>query len=418
MELKKIRNLFVILCAVAAAVLLIVILYLCFFRKAPEPDFSVERWTPNEMIFTSTVDYDRPFYDVELSVVFQNTETGTELVIPCFWDGDSTWRARYALTEEGVWTYKTRCSDKMNQGLCNYAGAIDCKAYTGDLAIYRHGFVQAKQGTRYFTYDDGTPFFYLGDTHWHMAMEEFDSRGELCDDTSIKSRFQYTIDTRAAQGFTVIQSQPLGPWNAKSGDNFFTGIFEEFSEKLLSQFQLYDRYFAYIAEKGLVHANAQFSDANYLGKYMQVLSDADLERLCRYWVARYSAYPVLWTLAQECDKDYYHERGDQIYFNAENNPWKKVAEYIYENDPYRHPITAHQEYSNYTRASDSAFRDVTGHSWFAAKHFWDLQEKIPHDIFRDYWENGQKKVTVLYESKYDHFWTGTTGAEHRDGWRI
>lgn len=182
MDQKKLKILLVIFCSVAACIIVAVVLYLSFFKKPPIPDFSVERWTANEMIFTSTVTYDRPFYDVELSVVFKNTKTGTKLTLPCYWDGGSVWRVRYALTEEGIWTYETKCSDRKNKGLCNYTGAVACEAYTGDLAIYQHGFVKTEEGTRYFTYDDGTPFFYLGDTHWHMVMEELDSRGAYCDD--------------------------------------------------------------------------------------------------------------------------------------------------------------------------------------------------------------------------------------------
>jgi len=42
----------------------------------------------------------------------------------------------------------------------------------GDLDIYKHGFIQAEAGCKYMTYADGTPFFYLGDTHWGMYREE------------------------------------------------------------------------------------------------------------------------------------------------------------------------------------------------------------------------------------------------------
>ena len=61
-----------------------------------------------------------------------------------------------------------------------------------------------------------------------------------------------------------------------------------------------------MAEKGLVHANAQLFFVAELGYNRENYPDAYLEKLCRYWVARYSAYPVMWTTAQECDNDYYH----------------------------------------------------------------------------------------------------------------
>ena len=380
------------------------------------PTVTVERWLANEISFTSTVEYEWPYYGVVLDVLFKNADTGTEFTMPAFWDGGSTWKVRYALTEEGTWSYRTVCSDEKNTGLMNQNGAIICKPYSGDLEIYKRGFVKTDPDKRYFVYDDGTPFFYLGDTHWHMALEELDSNGDYCDDDSITSRFKYTIDTRVEQGFTVIQSEPLGEYTASDGNNYFHGIFDIFSEELLEQFQYYDRYFAYIAEKGLVHANAQFSYADVLGKYMNTLTDDLLEKLCRYWVARYGAYPVMWTMAQECDDDYYHDRGDQPYFDAETNPWKKVAAYVYKHDPYKHPLTAHQENAVFTKASNSAFRNVEGHTWYAAQFQVGVGSVFPNNgTFRDYWLNGQGKPAVLYESDYDHFWTGTTGARAQ-GW--
>ena len=398
MEQRNLKNIRIILCLTAIAVTVAIVFCTFFFKKTPVPEFTVERWTVNEMIFNSTVDYERPFYDVTLSVVFRNTKTGKILDVPCFWDGGSVWRARYALPEDGIWTYRTECSDRRNVGLRSYGGAVACQAYTGDLAIYRHGFIKTEPGTRYFIYDDGTPFFYLGDNHCHMVMEDFDDR------------FRTTVDARAEQGFTVIQSQPFGPWTAKGKDSYFTGIYEEFSEALLSQFQLYDKYFAYIAEKGLVHANAQFSDAEYLEEYEKSLSEEDLVRLCRYWIARYGAYPTVWTMAREnggtaCE--------DEIPASA--SPWKKVAAYLFENDPYRHPLTMQQSQTHDTQLSETSFREVKGHSWYAVRHIWNLKNTVPNDVFRSYWENRQQKISVLYESKYDHFRTGTTGARAQ-GW--
>lgn len=100
---------------------------------------------------------------------------------------------------------------------------------------------------------------------------------------------------------------------------------------------------------------------------MHTISDDDLARLCRYWAARYGAYPVLWTLSQECDNDYYYGTTGQFVFTAETNPWKKVAQYLHSYDPYQHPLSAHQENSANTLASNSAFRSVEGHNWWAAQ---------------------------------------------------
>lgn len=70
----------------------------------------------------------------------------------------------------------------------------------GDLDIYKHGFIQAEAGCRYMTYADGTPFFYLGDTHWGMYREEIDEPGPNAGETGAASHFRYIVDRRAEQG--------------------------------------------------------------------------------------------------------------------------------------------------------------------------------------------------------------------------
>ena len=60
------------------------------------------------------------------------------------------------------------------------------------------------------TYADGTPFFYLGDTHWGLYLEEYDQPGPHAGNTGATSHFKYLVDRRVEQGFTVCQSEPIG----------------------------------------------------------------------------------------------------------------------------------------------------------------------------------------------------------------
>lgn len=371
---------------------------------------TVRRWVAGELRFDSTTAYEKPFYDVDFDFVFWNRQSGTSLKIPAFWDGGQRFAVRFALTETGIWDFTVHCSDPEN-ALHEQTGSVLCEAYSGPHEIYQRGFL--KTNGRYFTYHDGTPFFYLGDTHWHMVLEDID-REITAEDGTKTNRFAYTLTKRAEQGFTVIQSEPLGEYDGENG--YFKGIFQkEFGNSQLARFQQYDKYFALIAERGFVHANAQFSYPTELGDAMDRISDADLARLCRYWAARYAAYPVLWTLSQECDDDYYYGTTGQFIFTAENNPWKKVAVFLHEADPYRHPLSAHQENSENTLASTSAFSDVEGHNWWAAQINYDWSGGTQFRLYRDYWEHGSGKPGIEYEGRYDHFWTGTAGARLQ-GW--
>ena len=167
----------------------------------------VQTWLANELTFTSTKTYENPFEDVSLDVCF--TSGRKTLRIPAFWDGGSTWRVRFALPSAGIWEYKADCDDPENKGFMG-TGTIECEKYSGTLEIYKHGFIKAIPNVRYFVYDDGTPFFYLGDTHWNFAVEEFDEAGEFAGDIKTDSHFKYIVDKRTEQGFTVYQSEPIG----------------------------------------------------------------------------------------------------------------------------------------------------------------------------------------------------------------
>lgn len=369
------------------------------------------QWMVTELAFTSSKAYVDGCGDVNLDVIFTH-KNGTEFKVPAFWDGGNTWKVRFAPILAGKWTYKTVCSDTSDSGLNNKAGNLTCSVYKGNLDIYKHGFVKTTQNSKYFTYDDGTPFFYLGDTHWSMPSELIDSSSVA----GIPSQFKYIIDKRIQQGFTVYQSEPIGAkYNLADG----------FSSADIAGFKDLDRRFQYIAEKGLVHANAQLIFVTELGVNRDKYPDSYLEKLSRYWVARYGAYPVLWTTAQESDNDYYHGRLNakkkdvNPYFDSKTNPWKLVSEFVNKYDPYKHPLTAHQEFSalsgDGTAASNSSFRDLPWHTWYGAQWSPAKNAQLTFSIPKDFWDNGQGKPVVNYEGHYDHLWTNEFGARMQ-GW--
>ncbi|MDR2686581.1 MAG: glycoside hydrolase family 140 protein, partial [Oscillospiraceae bacterium] len=143
-------------------------------------------------------------------------------------------------------------------------------------------------------------------------------------------------------------------------------------------------------------------------------TEAYTRRLARYWVARYAAYPVLWTTAQEADDDFYYKE-QQPYYDAARNPWKIVAEAVGEYDPYRHPLTAHQENSGHTQAGNSEFGKLPAHSWFAAQWSPPLNSAQDFAVPKDYWNNGGGKPAVNYEGRYENLWTKNFGARAQ-GW--
>lgn len=387
-------------------------------EEIENPDFilTAETWLMNEISFESEKTYSDPFNDVD--IVLHLYSGGRLYKIPGFWDGGNVWKIRFACPFEGVWYFRTVCTDEENADLHNKTGKVTCNAYTGELDIYKHGFVTTNAGKKYFTYDDGTPFFYLGDTHWSLGGESADMVKIIC-------------EKRASQGFTVIQSEPID-----EKFDFSNGITEDDMAGLYS----YDEKFGIIAENGLTHANAQFFFPysmevliNNFGGVTQngEMSDgvkAYLEKISRYWVARYGAYPVIWTLGQEIDNDFYWADDNHPMWSYENNPYKLVAEYIAKYDAYDHPLSAHQEnsgatsaYGNGVGAPDqnviynknvmpSVFRDVEEHNFYAAQWSPSKTEQTDFCVEKDFWYNSQGKPTINYEGQYCYLWTKNYGA--------
>jgi len=129
----------------------------------------------------------------------------------------------------------------------------------------------------------------------------------------------------------------------------------------------------------------------------------------------------LWTLGQEIDNDFYY--GESFSQNktmtAENNPYKKVCQWMYKYDPLKQPISAHQEGSyyigKYTSAINSAFYNIEGHTWWANQ--WKPVLNYPLDFTAaiDFWYNGQNKPIINYEARYELLWTNSLGARIQ-GW--
>lgn len=405
------------------------------FTGEAEQSLTAETWRVVELTYESEKRYADPFGDVTLDLLLSGN--GRLYTVPGFWDGGNTWRVRFVCPAAGTWQCRTVCSDRSNAALHGRTATVSCAAYSGDLDIYKHGFVTTRYGEKYLTYDDGTPFYYLGDTHWGLM-------NEPADVVSVISA------KRAGQGFTVYQSEPL---DCAMNNAVTVNV----DDSCLEDFKALDEKFAIIAEAGLTHANSQFfwplsgmsllienhggwtepKLRGMLGTKRVTMPDvsdeakAYLAELSRYWVARYSAYPVIWTLGQEVDNDPYQDETSK--WNAVNNPYKYVAEYMNKYDPYDHPVTAHQEstgdtvaYGNglgtgevrmiyYPNGAPSAFRNVAAHTMYAAQWHPKNAERDDYVSAKDFWYNGQGKPVINYEGRYCYLWTKNFGARCQ-GW--
>lgn len=149
---------------------------------------------PVEWGFISSRVYPDPLNDVEADVLFTAPD-GCEQRVPTFWAGEQEWRVRFAPRLEGIYRWRTVCTDTSNTSLHGVEGTLTVTPYQGHNRLLQRGGLQVSADRRYLQHRDGTPFLWLGDTWW-MG---------LCKRLSFPGDFQVLTADRVQKGFTVIQ---------------------------------------------------------------------------------------------------------------------------------------------------------------------------------------------------------------------
>jgi hypothetical protein len=238
--------------------------------------------------------------------------SGITKTINGFWDGSTTWKARFMPGETGNWTFETKCSDTKNPGLNGQKGSFLCKPNTDQADIFKHGPVINPAGTFYLTHSDGTPFFWLACTAWNGALKSTDAEWD-----------QY-LHQRVANNYSAIQlvtTQWRGCDKSSEGLVAFEGsgrirINPEF-------FKLIDKKIDKVNEYGLVAApvilwtlqvaaGRELSPGYYLPDDQAIL-------LAKYIVARYGGNHVVWILG-----------GDGIYTGTYEQRWKTIGRAVFD----------------------------------------------------------------------------------------
>lgn len=257
--------------------------------------FNAEQWRCVDIAIETTQNYANPFEDVDVFGVFKGPN-GEEIKLLAFWDGENTWVLRFAPVSVGTWTYTIESTDAENTDFSG-EGSVECVPYEGELDMYKHGFLKVSEDKDYLEHADGTPFFWLGDTHWTFVTEE---RFDESNCPKYKSQFKACVDKRVDQKFTVYQCNFRdGKVNGFFGrnidfmhetENGFIPNIEEFKNNA-------DPKMKYLADKGLYIAvgyawgfDMENNGENACERY---------KKFAKYVAARYGAYPVAWTLAGE-----------------------------------------------------------------------------------------------------------------------
>lgn len=292
--------------------------------STPTPDrFTlISKWDRFERTFQSRRAYRNPFQEVTLRVVF-TAPSGRSRLIYGFWDGGPIWKVRFAPNEVGKWFYSTSCSDAKNGSLNNQSGAFVCTAPVGRNRFDQHGPVQVSRDRHYLEHEDGTPFFWLGDTAWNGAL------------LSTPDEWELYLRERQRQKFTVVQwvaSQwRASPTGDREGRAAFTGqdriaINPEFFQKLDAKADAANR-------AGLLNAPVLLWAIGG-GSHPEInpgyaLQEDQAILLARYMVARWGANNVIWILP-----------GDGDYRGVRAERWKRIGQAVFGEEPHA-PVVLH-----------------------------------------------------------------------------
>jgi len=279
--------------------------------------------------------YDDPFNDVEVSAVFTGPG-GAERIVPAFWRGDGTWTVRFSSPVLGRHSYRTVCSEADDAGLHGREGMVEVLPYEGKNPLLRHGPLRVSENGRHLEHQDGTPFFWLGDTWW-MG---------LCKRLKWPGQFQALTADRVAKGFTLIQIvaglyPDMEPFDERGANEAGFPWEEGYARINPAYFDMADLRIDYLVESGLVPCIFAC-----WGFFMDFAGKEVLKKHWRYLVARWGAYPVVWCVAGEVLMNWYlrrFKREDErrAFEDGIRSDWMEVTRYLRRIDPYRRPVTAH-----------------------------------------------------------------------------
>ncbi|WP_019180762.1 DUF4038 domain-containing protein [Microbacterium yannicii] len=240
--------------------------------------------------------------------------SGVERSIPGFWDGGSTYRARFAPDLVGGWAWLTESDDAALSGA---SGSFD--VVSGD----DHGPVRVAHRF-HFAHADGTPFRPLGATayNWlHQGEPLFSSTVDTIAEAGL-NKFRFMV---FPQGGGYIEHVPeLMPFEKTDGRWDVSRPVPEFFRRL-------DRAVEMLGERG-IQADVLLYNAYDRGQFglNELTEDEDAVYL-RYVVARLAAYPhVWWSLCNEFDQ---LERPDER--------WDRTGALLEQIDPYDHLRSIH-----------------------------------------------------------------------------
>lgn len=266
----------------------------------------VEQWKEIEFSFTSDMQYDNSYTDVEFWMEFTGPD-GSIIARPGYWEKDNVWKVRFASpTDSGEWTWKSFSSNKTDSGLHGKSGNFKAVAYKGDNPLIKNGLLKMSPGKRNITHANGKTFLMIGDTPWALPW-----RGTF-------ESVRIYAENRQERGFNMALLMSLMPDRGVDGPRSrielggFDVAFEDLKDGHINDMN--PDYFLYLDSlrnilitHGIVPVfQPVFHGFGWKGKDLLGwdMNEQEYARYCQYLVARYGAKPAIWLVSGDADGRY------------------------------------------------------------------------------------------------------------------
>lgn len=348
--------------------------------------YSIPVYQKVDIPLTAKKEYANPFKETEVYALFTH-EDGTVIKQYGFLKSDNNWCIRFAPIKEGTWTFKTYSDD---EGLNNIEGTVNATEKEFRHELDKHGWVKLENDKRYFVYEDGTPFFWLGDTHWQMPDYE---RIHQCNHPgcTCSNQFKHIVDDRVKKGFTVYQTYFSSGRKTSDPEKEVLPWWKDDYETINTEaFEKADYMFEYLASVGMTIA---LGLGLHSQTYSQMKGNEEAMRLItKYIVARYSAYPIIWLTGQEIVS--FHQPSLDL--------WIKIGAYIGELDGYKHPLGAHMYPLDANYPSIKKLGEEPWHQYYLLQAGHGAAARFKDRFFyKSYYDLENKKVYIEGECQYE-----------------
>ena len=300
----------------------------------------VPRYGVFEITFQHDGTYENPFFDVSLDVILTSPDS-KQVRIGGFYYRQDLWKARFAPSELGRWTYRFAFRNAQGQAA---SGEGDFTCIKGRMP--NPGFVRRNPENPYrFVFDDGTPYFPIG---VQDCWGDGNHNGSVLDEFSMEGPFRTDLKDPPAlpPGPMFVRGPSSNPQNADVFFRYFGRCgfnLYRFSQKNCS-YELYRDLDHYLVQEGimtdeLLQCARRYGFRNFYGLfgYQPVFNKepdnaeglAKVKRFIKYGVDRWGVYVDFWEFLNE-------QHADDRWYQA-------MIPYLRSIDPYAHPITTSWE---------------------------------------------------------------------------